>query len=145
MISQPQIDRLIEVALDHRRRSFLVRSRHRIGAAVLTSDDQIYGGCIIQSIISGLGVCAERAAIDHAVVNGHCLFKAIAVVDRRPIFPCGVCLQYLLQFYQINHQDIDVICSDLHGNYQITSLLKLLPHGYQTRYNLSNLRSNDRR
>jgi cytidine deaminase len=142
MLTPAETLNLIEVAKKFRRHSFLVRSRHRIGAAVLTSDGQIYGGCIIQSVISGLGVCAERSAIDHAVVNGHCQIAAIAVVDHRINYPCGACLQYLLQFYQVTKKDITIICSDLRGNCETSSLLKLLPHGYQTRLNLKTICSN---
>ncbi len=38
-----------------------------VGAAVLTAAGNIYQGCNVQSVISGMGVCAERSAIDHAV------------------------------------------------------------------------------
>ena len=40
-----------------------------VGAAVLTEDEEIYGGCHVESGVSGLGVCAERCAIHHAVLQ----------------------------------------------------------------------------
>jgi cytidine deaminase len=73
-----------------------------VGAAVLAEDDKIYGGCNVESWISGLGVCAERCAIHHAVLHGNKKVKEIAVVvdakNKSEIKPCGACLQYISDF-----------------------------------------------
>ena len=140
MLSQDEISKLIKTATEYRQKSFLIKSKHKIGASVLTADGEYYGGCLIQSIISGLGQCAERSAVDHAVVHGKYNIKAICVVDTNQTYPCGVCLQYLMQFYQITNTDIDIVVSDVNGAYKITSLIKLLPHGYLTKKNLTSLK-----
>ena len=43
----------------------------RVGAAVLAKDGRIYEGCNVESWVSGLGICAERCAINHAVLHGN--------------------------------------------------------------------------
>ena len=43
----------------------------RVGAAVLADDGKIYEGCNVESEVAGLGVCAERSAIDHSVIHGN--------------------------------------------------------------------------
>jgi cytidine deaminase len=74
----------------------------RVGAAVLAEDREIYGGCNVESWISGLGICAERCAINHAVLHGNRKIKKIAILvdadSQREPRPCGACLQYIYDF-----------------------------------------------
>jgi cytidine deaminase len=74
----------------------------KVGAAVLGEDGKIYGGCNVESWISGLGVCAERCAIDHAVLHGNHKIMEVAVVSDQDKLekprPCGSCLQYIHDF-----------------------------------------------
>lgn len=86
-------------------------TRFPVGAAVLSVTGNIFEGCNTQSVISGIGVCAERSAIDHAVVRGEYCYQAVAVVSslEEPITPCGMCLQYIGEFSQIIDDDISII------------------------------------
>jgi len=74
----------------------------KVGAAVLAEDGRIYEGCNVESWISGLGICAERCAINHAVLHGNKKIREVAIVtdaesNNAPI-PCGACLQYIYDF-----------------------------------------------
>jgi cytidine deaminase len=74
----------------------------RVGAAVRAEDGEVYDGCNVESWGSGLGICAERCAIDHAVLHGNRKIKEIAVVvdadSQCEPRPCGSCLQYIHDF-----------------------------------------------
>jgi cytidine deaminase len=74
----------------------------RVGAAVLGEDGQVYQGCNVESWISGLGICAERCAINHAVLHGNRRIEEIAVVmdvdSQGEPRVCGACLQYIFDF-----------------------------------------------
>lgn len=74
----------------------------KVGAAVLAEDGQVYGGCNVESWVSGLGTCAERCAINHAVLHGNRKIRELAVVMNASSGceprPCGACLQYLSDF-----------------------------------------------
>lgn len=74
----------------------------KVGAAVIAEDGKIYDGCNVESWVSGLGVCAERCAIDHAVLHGNRKILGIAVVTEAQSLgdtkPCGACLQYIYDF-----------------------------------------------
>ncbi|MEM3695208.1 MAG: cytidine deaminase [Candidatus Bathyarchaeia archaeon] len=74
----------------------------RVGAAVLGEDGKIYEGCNVESWISGLGICAERCAVNHAVLHGNMRIKAVALVMEKENGedpkPCGACLQYMADF-----------------------------------------------
>lgn len=73
-----------------------------VGAAVLADDGQVYMGCNIESWISGLGTCAERCAINHAVLHSNRKIEGIAIVmgaeGHNEPRPCGACLQYIYDF-----------------------------------------------
>jgi len=74
----------------------------RVGAAVLAENGQIYEGCNVESWVSGLGICAERNAINHAVLHGNRKIEEISIVtdigSRNEPRPCGACLQYIYDF-----------------------------------------------
>lgn len=137
MITDIEKKELLDAAIMARNNAFSHRSEHSFGAAILTTDGNVFGGCNTESAISGLGVCAERSAMDHAVIHGKYEFKALYVVDEKACFPCGACLQYLCLFSQINSQDIEIYASDINGNCQMKMLSEILPFGYRTKTNLN--------
>lgn len=98
-----------------------------VGAAVLGVDGSIHQGCNVESVISGMGVCAERCAIDHAVAHGRYRFRAIAAVSRlpRPLPPCGMCLQYLGEFSQVTEGDIEIVMAGAGGSIERSSVRQL--------------------
>lgn len=140
-LSSAEMSNLIASARESRDHAFVIRSGHKIGAAVLTPDGEVFGGCNTEAYITGLGTCAERSAVDHAVAHGKYNFRAVATVDSELTYPCGACLQYLLQFYQISGEDLSIIVADLAGNSEIKSLTECLPYGYLTKSNLEKLQS----
>jgi cytidine deaminase len=140
MVTEQDLIRLCSEARLFKGRAFSFRSHHAIGAAVLTVSDDIFGGCNIESIISGLGSCAEQNAINHAVIHGQSCFRALATFDTQQNFPCGVCLQYLLQFAQIDDIDTEIVAFDETGSYSKSTLSALLPCGYRTKHNLAALK-----
>jgi cytidine deaminase len=74
-------------------------------------------------------MCAERAAIAAAVVDGEKDFVAIGIVadSREPIVPCGACRQVLAEFNPM----INVITSTLQRQVQEFNLSELLPRPMQ--------------
>jgi cytidine deaminase len=74
----------------------------RVGAAALAEDGKIYAGCNIESWVSGLGTCAERCAVNHAVLHGNRKIMEVALVmdvgNKNDPRPCGACLQYIHDF-----------------------------------------------
>jgi cytidine deaminase len=74
----------------------------KVGAAVLAENGQIYEGCNVESWVSGLGTCAERNAINHAVLHGNRKIEEITIVmdigSSNEPRPCGACLQYIYDF-----------------------------------------------
>ncbi|HEX8965644.1 MAG TPA: cytidine deaminase [Patescibacteria group bacterium] len=132
MVNEEQIQQLIQKAKEVGKHAFVPKSGHAFGASVLTQEGEIFEGCTVESIVSGLGTCAERAAVDHAVIHGKYVFSALAVVGDTITYPCGACLQYMAQFYQIAEKEILVIVADKKGKFRVHTLFELLPHAYFT-------------
>ncbi len=74
----------------------------KVGSAVLATDGHVYEGCNIESWVSGLGICAERSAINHAILHGNQKIEKIAIImdtsSHNEPKPCGACLQYINDF-----------------------------------------------
>jgi len=93
--------KLIEAAF-HVMNNAYVLWGFKVGAAVLAENGQIYEGCNVESWVSGLGICAERNAIHHAILHGNRKIKEIAIVmnanSTDKVRPCGACVQYIYDF-----------------------------------------------
>lgn len=133
-LTEEEINKAIEIAKNAKQNAFAFKSGHTIGASVISIDGKIYGGCNTEHDISGLGVCAKRSAIDHAVINGQYEYKGLVTLDDEETFPCGACLQYLELFSQINNENITVIVAKEDGSYSLHSLHELLPDGYTAQH-----------
>ena len=75
-------------------------SKFAVGAAVLTADGAIASGCNIENASYGLTICAERAAVFRAVVEGAEAIVAVALYTptAEPSTPCGACRQVIAEF-----------------------------------------------
>ena len=108
-------------------------SKKGVGAALLTQKGNIYKGANVQSVISGLGACAEICSIYNAVAHGEYCFEAIAVAfpSEKGARPCGACQQMLFEFSEVGNKDIKIICVNEKGKVvEETSIKKLMPKGY---------------
>lgn len=142
MLNDLEIKQLIEVAKGAQEKAMVYKSRLAWGASVLTENGKVFGGCNIDGIISDEGICAERAAMDHAVVHGNYHLKAICLFGQDLGVPCGRCLQYALIFCQIRGEDVPVVMAQANGDgYEVSSVKQLLPKGYETKVFMEELRS----
>jgi cytidine deaminase len=95
--------RLLQAALKAMDNAYVLWGA-KVGAAVLAENGQIFEGCNVESWISGLGICAERNAINNAVLHGNRKIKEIAIIvdvdSGSEPRPCGACLQYIFDFAQ---------------------------------------------
>lgn len=140
-LSDDEVEALIKVAKKTRLNAFCHRSKHKIGASVLSTTGEIFGGCNVESVISGLGTCAERCALDNAVANGFYSFRALCCVDSKLTPCCGACLQYLTLFSQVSGEEVYLVNASLDGRYEVDKLSQVLPFGYRTESNLEAIRA----
>jgi cytidine deaminase len=132
-VTEEEIAKMIEVAKGARENSMAYKSKINFGASVLTESGECYGGCNVDGIISGEGICGERLAMFHAVAHGKYRLKGICVYGERAGYPCGICLQMATMFCQIRGGDISIIVASEDGKYEVSSVMVLLPKGYRSR------------
>lgn len=128
-LTQEQIDSLLDAAQEARTHAYTPYSHYQVGAALLTADGQVYGGCNIENAAYGPTNCAERTAFFQAVYDGHRAFTAIAVVaGEEPGFPCGVCRQVMAEFCT---GDFIIITANAdRTKVNISAFEELLPHAF---------------
>lgn len=121
-----KVKELVLKCQEAKKMAYCPYSQFQVGAAVLTADGAIITGCNVENASYGLTVCAERTAIQRAVVEGHQKFTAIAVtcdIEDSFVGPCGACRQVLMEF----GSDWTVYLTKPDGTYKETTLKELLP------------------
>ena len=127
-ITQTQRDELVARALDARRHAYARYSNYAVGAALLAGTGKIYSGANVENAAYPTGMCAERAALFHAVSEGERQFEAIAVVTENAGMPCGACRQALSEF----GLDALVLVANTGGKIvSETTLAALLPQAFR--------------
>ena len=134
-MNDKQKNKLVNAAMDAAKNAFVLTTNTKTGAAILTLEDEIYVGCNVQSVISGLGTCAERCAIYNAVAHGKYNFKAIAVYFpiEKTVKPCGVCLQLIYEFSEVVDKDIELLLVNNNNDVVETTIHTIFPDGYGPR------------
>ena len=89
-------EELVERAESAAQRAYAPYSNYLVGAVVLTRDGTIVEGVNVENAAYPLGVCAERAALSRAVVEGFRPgdIEAVGITAS----PCGGCRQWLHEF-----------------------------------------------
>lgn len=128
---------LLSEAMKARENSYCPYSGFAVGAALLTTDGEIYRGCNVENSSYGATNCAERTALFSAVADGRRRgdFVAIAIAGGPkdgalvPCSPCGICRQALSEFADAGA--FRVVWATGDGDaYEEHTLEELLPSGF---------------
>ncbi|HHX69970.1 MAG: cytidine deaminase [Miniphocaeibacter sp.] len=123
-----EIKKLIQLACQARQLAYVPYSKFKVGAAVVTEDNNIYTGCNIENAAYSPSICAERTAIFKAISEGESKIKLIVVVGSSDFtFPCGVCRQVIKEFAT---KECRIIVANNEIEYKIFTLDELLPYSF---------------
>ncbi len=134
ILSTEEKKALIRQALTAREHSYSPYSGYQVGAAVMTSERNVYSGCNIENAAYTPTNCAERTAIFKAVSEGARELIAIAVVGSPKgsvtqfAFPCGVCRQVMREFAKPEQMLILIAKSET--DYIEKTLAELFPESF---------------
>ncbi|EUJ33353.1 cytidine deaminase [Listeria floridensis FSL S10-1187] len=119
----------IELAKKARDFAYVPYSKFPVGAALITTDDEVILGANIENASFGLTNCAERTAIFKAVSEGKRDFKKLVVVADTdgPVSPCGACRQVISEFCA---PDMPVVLTNLKGDVAEVTVKELLPGAF---------------
>lgn len=127
-------EELINIAKNARKNAVVNLSSYGVGAALLGKSGTVYIGANIEDdSIPSLSNCAERVAFQNAMAHGEREFVKIAIVGGRissefiddTISPCGVCLQYMINFCD----NIEVI-TYINGKLVVKNVKEFLTNPY---------------
>ena len=127
-------EKMIDLAIEQLNFSYTPYSHFKVGAALLTKDGKLYGGCNIENAAYGPTNCAERTAFFKAVSEGERRFAAICIVGGKEgvlteyAAPCGVCRQVMMEF--CDPDTFRIILATSREQYEIFTLGELLPMGF---------------
>ena len=126
--------KLFGLARTVRLRAYVPYSKFRVGAAVLTADGSLFGGCNVENSSYGVSSCAERNALCAAIsALGAQRIAALAIVTQteQPCPPCGMCRQMLAEFASAA---LPVRSRTLKGRQASYRLQQLLPSAFSARF-----------
>lgn len=92
---------LYNQAKNVREKAYAPYSHFKVGAALLTDNNNIYSGCNVESVDYTLTTHAEMNAIDTMIAHGENRIKIIVIVmeaEEGYGMPCGLCRQKILEF-----------------------------------------------
>lgn len=122
--------KLIKFATDARNLSYAPYSKFSVGAALLCKNLKIFTGCNIENVSFSATNCAERTAFFKAISEGEKDFSAIAIVGgnaddsiKNFCFPCGVCLQVMSEFCDVEKFTVILYNSKILKKYKLCELL----------------------
>ncbi len=123
------VQKAYKAALATRALAHAPYSKFKVGAALITTANEIFTGCNVENASYGGTVCAERTAILKAVSEGEKKFAGIVVVTdaKNPATPCAFCLQVMAEFLPSKAK---IWIGDLKGLKQTFTFEELLPHPF---------------
>jgi cytidine deaminase len=129
-LSTHQRRRLLQTARKAMKLAYAPYSHFRVGAALLTSKNELFSGCNVENASYGLTNCAERTAIFAAIAKaGPKLdIRALALVNDQgvPCSPCGACRQVIYEF----GPETTIIFQSARG-WKESHITELLPEGFR--------------
>jgi len=129
MLDNEKMTELVNLARIARNRAYAPYSNFKVGAAILTSNGNVFTGVNVENVSFGLTICAERSAAVAAVTAGELDWLGIAVVasSENPTTPCGACRQFLAEFNPL----LSVTVANPQTVFFTISLLELLPSPFE--------------
>jgi cytidine deaminase len=131
-LSEPDRQKLLDLATAAAANAYSPYSHFRVGAALLLTDGSIVTGCNVENASYRLTCCAEQTAIARAVTEHgpDIRLRAVAVANLNdaPSMPCGACRQTLAEF---GADDTPVLYPAEGGQPAETTIGALLPHAFR--------------
>lgn len=122
------LEELIQIALDNKKNSYSPYSNFRVSAVVLTKTGKIYRGVNIENASYSVTICGERSALAAAISDGEREFDTIVITgDGDYTFPCGVCRQFMAEFFDKNTK---LVIAKSVSEFKIYTMKDLLPHSF---------------
>ncbi|HMN32448.1 MAG: cytidine deaminase [Chitinophagaceae bacterium] len=131
---------LLEKAFQVTQNAYAPYSQFKVGCSVLLENNQVLEGVNIENAAYPVGICAERSALS-AAISMYPQVKILAIAisyvspsgrSNQPVFPCGMCRQFIAEIEQHNNHPIPLILAGEEGKViLIEKAQHLLPFNFE--------------
>lgn len=122
---------LADRARQARAQAYAPYSGYAVGAAVESPSGAVWTGANVENVSFGATMCAERVALFSMVASGERTLARVAVATRDGGYPCGECLQVLLEFAP-DPTAVEVTVVNERGEALTRTLAELIPFGFRS-------------
>ncbi len=136
-MKKDRIQDLIEIARQARENAYAPYSKYAVGAALLTSEGEIFSGCNVENSTYGATTCAEQIAVFKAMSErGSLQIQELVVLTESspPAACCGICRQVIREFAA---PDLWIHLVNLQGERRKFRLEKLFPAAFTPQHLLA--------
>ncbi len=129
LVKTKENKRLIELSYEMMLNAYAPYSNFSVGAAILSENDKLFGGCNVENAAYPEGTCAEAGAISAMIAGGCKTIKEIYIVSKSEniVSPCGGCRQKIREF---SSDQTKIFLCNLKWDYKLFSLNELLPFSF---------------
>ena len=120
---------MFKAAKKTRENAYVPYSKFKVGAAILTEDNQIIVGCNVENAAYPQSQCAEASAIGNMVSQGYTTIKEILVIGSGDLLcsPCGACRQRIREFASLS---TPIHMCNINKHLKTSILKELLPDSF---------------
>ena len=129
LVKTKENKRLIELSYEMMLNAYAPYSNFSVGAAILSENDKLFGGCNVENAAYPEGTCAEAGAISAMIAGGCKTIKEIYIVSKSEniVSPCGGCRQKIREF---SSDQTKIFLCNIKWDYKLFSLNELLPFSF---------------
>ncbi len=129
LVKTKENKRLIELSYEMMLNAYAPYSNFLVGAAILSENDKLFGGCNVENAAYPEGTCAEAGAISAMIAGGCKTIKEIYIVSKSEniVSPCGGCRQKIREF---SSDQTKIFLCNIKWDYKLFSLNELLPFSF---------------
>ena len=129
LVKTKENKRLIELSYEMMLNAYAPYSNFSVGAAILSENDKLFGGCNVENAAYPEGTCAEAGAISAMIAGGCKTIKEIYVISQSEniVSPCGGCRQKIREF---SSDQTKIFLCNIKWDYKLFSLNELLPFSF---------------
>ena len=129
LVKTKENKRLIELSYEMMLNAYAPYSNFSLGAAILSENNKLFGGCNVENAAYPEGTCAEAGAISAMIAGGSKTIKEIYIVSKSEniVSPCGGCRQKIREF---SSDQTKIFLCNIKWDYKLFSLNELLPFSF---------------
>lgn len=122
------IKNLIRICMENKKNSYAPYSKFKVSSLVRTKKGNIYCGVNIENAAYSPSLCAERSAMAQAISKGEKDFDLIIIHgDSDFTYPCGLCRQFMAEFFD---KDTKIIVARNEDDFKTYKMEDILPYSF---------------